>query len=117
LQPHWHRLLVEKFGAASCLGDSHSGSSGDGDGSIAGGDGAWRAAYDAKERERAEKEQRIREKCQRMFEQERTAKQQRCTQVRVPPVTTCCHLDCIVTPAQPRGHMGTAEASLPCALA
>lgn len=85
LQPHWHRLLVQKFGAASCLGDSHSSSSGDGDGdgSIAGGDGAWRVAYDAKERERAEKEQRIREKCQRMVEQERTAKQQRCTQVRV----------------------------------
>lgn len=93
LEPHWQQLVVHRFPqavAGGCqdrgpqLSSGHSiSSSGDGssEGGGAGKGGAWRALYDTLARAHAEKGQRIRDKVQRMFDQDRAAKQQRCTQV------------------------------------
>lgn len=90
LEPHWQQLVEHRFPqavAGGCrdrgpqLSGGHSiSSSGDG-GGCAGRAGAWRALYDTMAKEHAEKGQRIRDKVQRMFVQDRAARQQRCTQV------------------------------------
>lgn len=54
----------------------------------------WRSVYDRYAREHAEKQQRVRDKVQRMFHAEKAAKEQRSAQVRLP---WCCLRLCIAT--------------------
>ena len=70
LQPHWRRLLVERFGAASAADCSL--------------DEDWRGQYEEQERQLSEKAERIKAKVQGMFEEVRQQKQQRCAQVHLP---------------------------------
>ena len=69
LQPHWRRLLVERFGAASAAGCSL--------------DEDWRGQYEEQERQLSEKAERIKAKVQGMFKEARQQKQQRCAQVQL----------------------------------
>lgn len=97
LDPHWQRLAASRFGqtdASDCSSGSSSRHVQGGSVASSGGDsdsvGRWRSLYDAKARDHADKQQRVKEKVQRMFHAEKAAKQQRSARVRTQVAISRC---------------------------
>jgi hypothetical protein len=96
LDAHWQRHATERFGQASAIEGSRSigqpQSSAALTSSVTARHGSsmchWRSVYERQAMEHAEKQQRVRDKVQRMFYAEKAAKEQRSAQVRT---LLCCH--------------------------
>jgi hypothetical protein len=100
LDAYWQRHVTERFAqpnATDCTGgvDRPQSSSGQRDLQNAAQEASsgcyWRTVYDIRVREHTEKQQRVRDKVQRMFHAEKAARQQRSAQVGL---LCCCHGDC-----------------------
>jgi hypothetical protein len=97
LDAHWQRHAMERFGQANAnessrsIGQLQSSSVQTSSHGIARNGSSmchWRSEYERQAMEHAEKQQRVRDKVQRMFHAEKAAKEQRSAQVRMP---WCCH--------------------------